>query len=133
AGSAFIGTQHKFPLARYNTDGTLDSSFGSGGKVTTTIGTEAYVKSLGIQSDGKVVAAGYSNNGSQNKFVLVRFTTDGGLDTTFGTNGIVTTAIGTIDDEANALAIQSDGKLVAAGFSNNGRTRCHQLPIRLYG
>jgi uncharacterized delta-60 repeat protein len=78
-----------------------------------------------IQSDGKIVAAGYSFDGGKNVFALIRYlndgVSDGTPDTTFGTNGIVTTPIGTVDAEAQALAVQSaDQKLVVAGFSYNG-------------
>jgi len=101
--------------------GALDSSFGTSGKTATAIGTsddEAYA--LKIQADGKLVAAGYSYDGSQYEFALARYNTDGSLDTTFNTTGIVTTAIGTSDDAAYALAIQADGKLVAAGYTDTG-------------
>ena len=108
-----------FALVRYNTNGTLDTTFNTTGKVTTPIGTiDDKVFALAIQSDGKLVVAGYSYDGTQNIFALVRYNTDGTQDTTFGTGGIVTTAIGTVDDEAFALIVQPlDGKLVAAGRS----------------
>jgi len=129
AGYSYNGTQNVFALARYNinvtgkTDGTLDTSFGTGGIVTTAIGSlDDKAFALAIQSDNKLVVAGYSLQGTQYKFALVRYNTDGTLDTGFGTGGIVTTAIGAIDDEAFALAIQSDGKLVAAGRSKINTT-----------
>ena len=69
---------------RYNTDGSLDTSFDSDGKVTTEVGsTNDYAYSVAIQSDGKIVAAGYSNNGSNDDFALVRYNTDGSLDASF--------------------------------------------------
>lgn len=120
AGFTDTGSQNEFALVRYNTDGTLDTSFGTGGTgiVTTSIGAvddEAFA--LVIQpSDGKLVAAGYSNNGSQRIFALVRYNTNGTPDAGFGSAGIVTTLIGS-KDQAFALAIQPNGKLVAAGFS----------------
>jgi uncharacterized delta-60 repeat protein len=112
-----------FALVRYDTDGSLDTSFDSDGKVTTEVGSgndEAY--SVAIQPDGKIVAAGDST-GSNNDFALVRYNTDGSLDTNFGTGGKVTTEVGT-NDYAYSVAIQSDGKIVAAGgagmdFSGN--------------
>ena len=61
-----------------------------------------------------------SYNGSNNDFALVRYNTDGSLDTSFDTDGKVTTAIGSGDDVAYSVAIQSDGKIVAAGYSDNG-------------
>jgi uncharacterized delta-60 repeat protein len=111
-------------LARYNPDGLLDTSFGTGGKTTTSIeGNNEYANSLVIQSDGKIIAAGYSLNQTvgrnDNDFALVRYNTNGSLDTSFGTGGKVTTAIGTNNDSANTIAIQSDGKIVAAGYSDN--------------
>src|SRR2546428_227192 len=96
----------------------VNSSFGTGGIVTTAIGTardEAHA--LAIQSDGKLVAAGDSHKGTQNVFALARYLPNGDLDGSFGGGGIVTTAIGTVDDEAFALKIDSDDKLVAAGRS----------------
>ena len=115
-------TNSDFSLARYNTDGSLDSTFGTGGKVLTAIGStgDNYAHSVAIQSDGNIVAAGFSYNGSDSDFALVRYTTSGSLDSTFGTNGIVTTAIGTSNALANGVAIQSNGKIVAAGYSSNG-------------
>ena len=107
-----------FALARYNTDGSLDTSFDTDGKITTAIGSAtdtAY--SVAIQSDGKIVAAGYSYNGSNNDFALARYNTDGSLDTSFDTDGKITTAIGLEADLAQSVAIQSDGKIVAAGSS----------------
>ena len=80
---------------RYNTDGTLDTSFDSDGKVTTAIGSgNDDACSVAIQSDGKIVVAGDSNNGSNDDFALVRYNTDGTLDTSFDSDGKVTTAIG---------------------------------------
>ena len=104
-----------------NADGSLDSSFDTDGKVTTAIGSAADgALSVAIQSDGKIVVAGYSNNGSNNDFALARYNTDGSLDTSFDTDGKVTTAIGSAADYGRSVAIQSDGKIVAAGYSNNG-------------
>ena len=101
--------------------GDLDTSFDSDGKVTTEVGsTNDFARSVTIQSDGKIVVAGYSDDGSNDDFALVRYNTDGSLDTSFDTDGKVTTAIGSGDDAAYSVAIQSDGKIVAAGTSSNG-------------
>jgi uncharacterized delta-60 repeat protein len=118
------GSSDYFVLARYNSDGSLDTAFGTGGTVTTSIagnpGEDDEGFDVGIQSDGKIVVAGYSNAVGDYDFALARYNTDGTLDTSFGTNGIVTTDIGGLADGAYALAIQSDGKIVAGGWSNNG-------------
>ena len=72
------------------------------------------------QPDGKLVAAGTGDNGSQFVFALARYNPNGSLDTSFNGTGNVTTAIGSVQDDAIALARQPDGKLVAAGYSDNG-------------
>jgi len=121
AGSANNGSQNGFALARYNaSDGSLDANFNGTGLVTTAIGTvDDQAQALVVQSsDQKLVVAGFSYNGSQYVFALARYNTDGSLDSGFGTGGVVTTVIGLVDDEAFAIAIQSDNKIVAAGYSS---------------
>ncbi len=122
AGYSSNGTNLDFTIVRYNTDGSLDTSFDGDGKVTTDIGIGSYdfANTIAIQGDGKIVVAGYSSNGSNNDFAIVRYNTDGSLDTSFGSDGKVTTPIGSGDDEAYAIAIQGDGKIVVAGYSSNG-------------
>ena len=119
--SVYLGTP-EFIVARYNsTDGSLDTSFNSSGTtpgiVTTPIGVRASANSLAIQSDGKIVVAGMVANGTQNQFCIVRYNADGSYDTNFGTQGIVTTSIGTYA-QALSLAIQSNGNIVVAGSSD---------------
>jgi uncharacterized delta-60 repeat protein len=121
AGYSYNGSNYDFALARYNPDGKLDTSFNGTGTVTTAIGSgndNAYA--LALQPDGKIVLAGRSYNGSQDVFALARYNPNGKLDTNFNGTGKVTTAIGSSGDSANALALQPDGKIVAAGSSNNG-------------
>ena len=110
-----------FAVARYNADGSLDTSFSSDGKVTTDFGTtfEA-ARGVAVQSDGKIVAAGYTGSGSATDFAVARYNADGSLDTSFSSDGKVTTAIGSASDIAWAMALQSDGKILVAGSSNNG-------------
>lgn len=102
-------------LARYNTDGSLDTSFGTNGLVvidrTGTIGGNA----IAIDSNDRIVVGGYSGN----SVAVIRYLADGsGLDTTFGDNGIVITPIGT-SAVANSVLVQSDGKIVIAGTTDN--------------
>jgi uncharacterized delta-60 repeat protein len=113
----------RFALVRYNTDGSLDTTFGSGGKVITQIGDHSVAHSVAVQTDGKIVAAGFSYNGSYGDFALARYNADGSLDTTFDGDGKVTTPIGASDDIAYSITIQTDGKIVAAGSSYNGQNR----------
>jgi uncharacterized delta-60 repeat protein len=110
-----------FALARYNSNGSIDTDFGTLGKVTTDFGGDDEAYALGFDSDGKIVTAGASDDGSDYDFALARYTADGILDTTFGTGGKVTTDIGTSsDDYAEALGIQSGDKIVVAGYSDDG-------------
>jgi uncharacterized delta-60 repeat protein len=115
SGPAF----RNFAVARFTPSGQLDPAFGNGGKVSTDIfGHWDDCYALAIQSDGKILAVGFSDdpNGPQFYFTIVRYNTNGGLDSTFGTGGIVTTNIaGELQNYAYAVAIQPDGKIVAGG------------------
>jgi uncharacterized delta-60 repeat protein len=114
-----------FGLVRYNSDGSLDTSFGTGGGVDTGFGNNfpsGSAFALAIQSNGEIVVAGQAGSGDQNftssSLALARYTTAGQLDTSFGSNGKVLTAIGQNNISfVSALALQSDGKIIAAGNS----------------
>lgn len=101
--------------------GSPDPSFGSGGEVVTLVGNgHSRAHAGALQSDGRIVAAGYSADvGQQSTFALARYLADGSLDASFGAGGTVTTSIGSEHDEANAVAIQSDGKILAAGSAGS--------------
>ncbi len=101
-----------FALARYNGDGSLDSTFGSGGKVTTDVGGFDAALGVALQSDGKIVAVGGGGSGSD--FVVARYSANGSLDSSFGSGGLVTTNLGGFE-AATAVALQTDGKIVATG------------------
>ncbi|MCH8010394.1 MAG: VCBS repeat-containing protein [Candidatus Marinimicrobia bacterium] len=116
AGYGYIGSSNDFVMVRYNSDGSLDTGFGTNGVVTTDIsGGSDVANSIALQSDGKIVAIGYGGLGGSEDFVVVRYNSDGSLDTGFGTNGIVTTNLYGSDDVANSVALQSDGKILVAG------------------
>jgi uncharacterized delta-60 repeat protein len=102
-------------IIRYNTNCSYDATFGSGGIVTTTVGSSCHGNSVAIQGDGKIVVAG--GNGD---FLIVRYNNDGSLDNTFGVGGIITTDFGSSSDDGRSVTIQSDGKIVVAGSSDNG-------------
>jgi uncharacterized delta-60 repeat protein len=120
-GSAGIGEGTDFALARYDSAGAIDPTFGDGGLVTTDFGGVVdFGRALTIQTDGRIVLAGYSvDQESNSNFALARYTSEGGLDPTFGTGGLVTTQFGTVDSYAQAIAIQEGGKIVAAGYATN--------------
>lgn len=97
--------------------GTLDETFGNGGFTTTNLDTFSndFSNAMAIQNDGKILLTGRSNNA----VTLVRYTTAGTLDETFGTAGVVSTDLGTISDGAQAIALQNDGKIVVAGKTSS--------------
>ncbi len=118
AGAGFNGTSTYFTLARYNSNGSLDITFDSDGMVTTNVGNESKAYAIAIQPDGKIVAAGYSDNGVNRDFAVVRYDSTGALDLTFDTDGMVTTIIGTGGGEAYSVALQSDGKIILGGYAS---------------
>jgi len=119
AGSSNNGTANDFAVIRYNEDGTLDPAFGKGGIVITSIHDgDDNASGVAVQADGKIVVAGSSNNGSDFDFALIRYNANGTLDPAFGTGGIVLVDIRHGDDHVSAVAIQPDGKIVVAGYSN---------------
>jgi uncharacterized delta-60 repeat protein len=111
-----VGNGNGITLARYNPNGTLDTTFGTKGLVTTPLNGGAM--SVAIQpADGKVVVAGWYNEPSNNQaFVLLRYNTNGSLDTTFGNNGeVITNPVAGHDNSINQVLVQSDGKILAGG------------------
>lgn len=121
-GSSEMEDDDKFRVSQYTKRGVLDASFGTGGTVLTSVSPNGFehIWELALQPDGKVVAAGEANMGpgaGGANFALVRYNRDGSLDASFGGDGIVVTAVAADDlrDNANAVALQADGKIVAAG------------------
>lgn len=106
--------------------GSLDFSFGNKGKVITSINTGEDKAMSGIlQSDGKLLVAGFTVSSITGKdFLLLRYKSNGDLDSSFGTNGIVQSDLQTgSDDAAFGIDLQSDGKIVLAGYSDNGSNK----------
>ena len=125
-GCLINGGGYKFSLAHFNSDGSLDTTFGANGLAITNLSDMNDVdfstpsqsdKLLAIQSDGKLVVAGDTSNGH---FFVARFNSNGSLDTTFGTAGEITTAFGNYNDDVQAVVLQLDGKIIAAGSTSNG-------------
>ena len=121
SGFANVSGPAQFAVARFNTNGTLDTSFGSGGEVLTTIETGCEAYGAGIQPDGKIVAAGLAATVATADFAAARYNANGALDLTFGSLGRTTNNVGggTLDG-AYAMAIQPDGKIVLAGGAGLG-------------
>lgn len=117
AGWSVTGIFSHFALARYNDDGSLDATFDGDGIANTEIGVYSDAYAVAIQPDGKIIVAGESYNGNDYDFALVRYDTNGTLDTTFDIDGKVITGIDTNSDGGYAIAIQSDNKIIVTGWS----------------
>ncbi len=117
---------HDFSLARYNPDGTLDTTFGTGGTVRTDFGADEQSRGAVLQSDGKIVVAGYSKIGTQDtafyQFALARYNPDGSLDSTFGPDGTgkVLTSLDPQASVIRAIVLQPDGNYVVCGYTGGG-------------
>ncbi|MBV9957594.1 MAG: hypothetical protein JO360_04200 [Acidobacteria bacterium] len=106
----------KFALMRLNSDGTLDTSFGSGGIVLTTVNLSAHGSRLLVQPDGKILLGGYSYRiDTDYDFTIIRYTADGALDTSFNNTGSVTQTFGSSVDEGYDMGLQPDGKILLVG------------------
>jgi uncharacterized delta-60 repeat protein len=116
------GRHYDFGLARYNSDGSLDSSFGASGKtVTDFFGLRDKLTALTIQPDGKIIAGGSASTSSDDRSSLValaRYNSNGSLDSSFGLDGKMYSDFFGRRNAATALALQPDGKLVAAGSAH---------------
>lgn len=113
-GSATLGENNlAFFITRLNTDFTVDSSFGDNGYVYLDINPSAHdrARSIGLQTDGKIIVAGYSGG----EFELARLNTDGSLDTTFGSSGLVTTPVGIGNSELHSMKVLADDRIITVG------------------
>ena len=117
AGGGTVCCYSALTIARYNTDGSLDNSFDGDGKLIYTFlaGYTVYNRTA-IQKDGKIVAVGYTWNGSDYSFVIVRYNTDGSLDKTFSKDGIQITSFAGFSN-ISSVAIQSDGKILVSNYN----------------
>ena len=117
-GSASISSESgEIAVVRMNANGTLDTSFGSGGIVTAdaVTGQSEAGRNVSIQSDGKIVVAGFANVSGTAKYLVFRLDGSGTLDSSFGTGGVATTDVSGGADEGFDLLILSNGKIAVAG------------------
>ncbi len=114
------GSRYEVALTRYNTDGSLDTSFGNGGRRTATFHSgDSLAFDVAMQSDGKLLVAGSASSGTDSDFLVARFTTTGNVDTSFGNQGQMVTSFGLGADVANGIAIQNNDKIVLVGRATN--------------
>lgn len=116
-GNGALG--YAFELVRFERDGAIDASFGNAGKAITAVGNgAAAANAMALQADGKILVAGSLDETPKGKsFALVRYNADGSLDTAFGAGGKVITSFGSASDEAFAIVVQADGKIVLGGHT----------------
>lgn len=133
AGSSadFANDHVDFAIARYNTDGSLDSTFGNHGKVRTQFLDEDRANSVAIQDNGKIVVAGFTYGSEDLDIAIARYNTDGSLDETFGEGGRVIKDVsdGYDNDNAKAVAIQSNGKILITGETSNSALTGPQIVL----
>ena len=126
-------------LARFNSNGTLDSSFGTGGTTSLDFTNSLdQARGVALTPDGKIVTAGFTGGVGAGNFAVARFNSNGTVDTTWGNAGKVTTDFSGGGDNAAAVAVQSTGKIVAAGLSTGATTdfglaRYNFLPAQTVG
>ena len=115
-GTTWNGTDQDFALVRYNADGTPDASFGTNGVVTTAVGvSDDQCMDILLQPDGKIILTGFVFALPTRKAVLVRYNSDGTMDSSFGINGIAADDLGGTDSWPVSLAVQPDGKILLSG------------------
>jgi uncharacterized delta-60 repeat protein len=134
------GPRYDWALARYLPDGALDRTFSGDGRAITDFRKSATLNSVALDSRDRIVGVGGVHTGRGVEFAVARYRRDGGLDPSFGPNGYVRTDFGRIEAGATPVAIDSRGRIVAAGgpfllaryrstgrldrsFSGNGRVK----------
>lgn len=123
-----LSGKRQFVLARYTPNGILDAGFSGDGKVQTDFNHHEGAFSVAIDANGKIVAAGRALSG--NGFAVARYNPDGNLDATFLGGKLITTFAGATHAGADAVAIDTNGKIVAAGFARINNV--NQLAITRY-
>lgn len=115
-----LGLVLSFAFPAFSEPSGFDRTFGTGGQLVTPIGTKAVVQAIAVQPDGKIVAVGQNvppDKFTSTDFILARYETNGSLDTSFGTGGIVITdVVGDYEYAADVLVQKSDGKIIVAGY-----------------
>jgi uncharacterized delta-60 repeat protein len=120
-GHCHNGSNYDFCIARFNSNGTLDTNFGNSGIVIQDIGSsDDRGYSLAIQTDGKILLGGNCQGESNWDFSIARFNSNGTLNTSFGSSGKVIQPIDSADDYVRSLAIQPNGKILLGGNCSNG-------------
>ncbi len=128
------GGDSEFALARYNPDGSLDSTFGTGGRVTTDLSSgEDYVLGMVLDAEGRIVVAGAYNgiagDYGAGDFAVARYTSSGSLDESFSSDGWTNVDFYGLNDEARGIGIDSQGRLIAAGQARNATDSYYEMAV----
>lgn len=115
-------------IVQYNKNGTVDSSFGSNGIILNALGG-----SVAVTPSGKIVLAGSYNNGTNNDVAVAMYTSNGGIEESFGTSGVATTDFDLNNDYASAVQVQKDEKIVVAGYTVNNMNKTKLIIARYNG
>jgi uncharacterized delta-60 repeat protein len=129
-------SKYDFAVARFNANGTLDSSFGTGGKVRVDFGGRSdFANAMALQPDGKIVLAGSTTASTPTSanFGLTRLNSNGTLDTGFGVTGMAMVDFASSYDIAKAMVLQSDGKILVAGQATSPYTKFGMARLTLGG
>jgi uncharacterized delta-60 repeat protein len=128
-------TYYDFAAVRYLRNGTIDTTFGVAGKVTTDFGDQNFdrARSAALQPDGRVVAAGFaiSRNGGVQNFAVARYSSNGVLDTSFSRDGLLQIDFDDCCQSANKVLVQNDGKILTVGYANTEDSDSDFLLARL--
>ena len=112
-----------YAVVRLNIDGSPDNTFGPGGNGVVTTDIDGFwdnAYDIAVQDDGKILLAGDGYSNDKRNVCVVRYNTDGSMDASFGTAGIALHSVSSVKDQTRAIAIQADGKILAAGHLNDG-------------
>lgn len=119
AGNAGFSSNYQMAIARFNADGTLDSSFGDDGTMRFPVGSvKSFIMDLKQQPDGKILIGGYTWDNTQADLALVRLNLDGSFDTSFGIDGISHLSTSSTDT-GEKIALLEDGKILFGGYKDN--------------
>ena len=138
-GYSAAANTNDFAVARYNPDGTLDPSFGTGGVANTVIlAGRDYARGMVLQPDGKIVLGGDAFNGADQDLAVARYNADGTLDATFGTGGVMTTAVGVqgpsgtsaLNDFGVSPLLDASGRVVMAGVTTSSTGATDSVLVR---
>jgi uncharacterized delta-60 repeat protein len=132
AGYVTNGAEYDFALVRYTASGSLDTTFDGDGRVVTDINADDQGQAIAVQGDGTILVAGWSYNGTDDDFALVRYNPNGSLDNTFDGDGRVISDISGDHDRLTAIGLQPNGKVMVAGLVYTSTDSGYDIALARY-